>query len=179
MTSFVDTKRKFENVDKAFTKHDTKEASYSVSDKLFQIETHNRPGHKDQVIQFDIEGLEDLINIIEKNYPTVFKDKVCDRNNKFDNDMGLENIILYGPPGTGKTHKMQTEYINKFKADDRFVTTFYQSFSYEEFVEGLKPVLKKNAHDDNAGLNDVGYTIEKGVFIERVKEQPCWQVMNR
>ncbi len=71
--------------------------------------------------------------------------------------------ILYGPPGTGKTHSLQVDYINKF--DKRLVnfTTFHQSFSYEEFVEGLKPMLDENA-DDSQDNTDVKYRIEKGVF---------------
>lgn len=65
--------------------------------------------------------------------------------------------ILYGPPGTGKTYTIQTKYISKYI--ENFVTTFHQSFSYEEFVEGLKPVLDE-------GCDEVKYTIEKGVFYE-------------
>lgn len=65
--------------------------------------------------------------------------------------------ILYGPPGTGKTYTLQTKYISQFS--EYFVTTFHQSFSYEEFVEGLKPVL-------NDSSKDVSYKIEKGVFYQ-------------
>ena len=75
-----------------------------------------------------------------------------------DNTSNIFNpLIMYGAPGTGKTHKMQKDYISKYLEVNRFVTTFHQSFSYEEFVEGLKPVLSKED-------NDVKYTIEKGVF---------------
>lgn len=63
--------------------------------------------------------------------------------------------ILYGPPGTGKTYTLQKEYLSKF--NECFVTTFHQSFSYEEFVEGLKPLL------DNS-TKEVKYDIEKGIF---------------
>ena len=66
-------------------------------------------------------------------------------------------LILYGPPGTGKTFTLQTEYIAKYS--EHFVTTFHQSFSYEEFVEGLKPVL-----DDSS--KEVSYRIEKGIFYQ-------------
>ena len=75
-----------------------------------------------------------------------------------DNTCNILNpLIMYGAPGTGKTHKMQKDYISKYLEINRFVTTFHQSFSYEEFVEGLKPVLNKED-------NNVKYTIEKGVF---------------
>lgn len=70
-------------------------------------------------------------------------------------DLRLDNIILYGPPGTGKTFTIQTEYISKFK--DTIVTTFHQAFSYEEFVEGLKPILDESSQE-------IKYTIEKGIF---------------
>lgn len=73
-------------------------------------------------------------------------------------------LILYGPPGTGKTYKMQHDYIDKFTKEDCFVTTFHQSFSYEEFVEGLKPILSSS---DNANTSsDVKYEIQKGIFYK-------------
>lgn len=80
---------------------------------------------------------------------------------KFSSDFdSLKPLILYGPPGTGKTFKMQHEYIDKFAKEDCFVTTFHQSFSYEEFVEGLKPVLNSTAS------SDVKYEIQKGIFYK-------------
>lgn len=76
----------------------------------------------------------------------------------------LTPLILYGPPGTGKTFKMQHEYIDKFAKKDRFITTFHQSFSYEEFVEGLKPVLAEKTAGDTS--SDVKYEIQKGIFYK-------------
>lgn len=77
----------------------------------------------------------------------------------------LEPLILYGPPGTGKTFKMQHEYIDKFAKEDCFVTTFHQSFSYEEFVEGLKPVLSTDSANVSTS-SDVKYEIQKGIFYK-------------
>lgn len=68
-----------------------------------------------------------------------------------------EPFILYGPPGTGKTFEMQQKYINKFAKDKCFVTTFHQSFSYEEFVEGMKPYIPE-------GTSTISYKIEPGIF---------------
>lgn len=128
----------------------------------------------------DMDFVDDALNltamVIDSENPYDFKDKnersetlkrikYLESKKKFkasDYDGDLSSVILYGPPGTGKTYKMQTEYVSKFDKDNRFVTTFHQSFSYEEFVEGLKPIL--NDADDNGG--DIKYKVVKGIFRE-------------
>jgi hypothetical protein len=49
--------------------------------------------------------------------------------------------ILYGPPGTGKTYAIQKDYIGQ--SENSQLITFHQSYSYEDFVEGIKPNLKQ------------------------------------
>ena len=88
------------------------------------------------------------------------------------------NLVLYGPPGTGKTYQTIEEAIAilapemlegepdrasiKAKFDElvdcgRVVfTTFHQSFSYEDFVEGLR------ADTDEEG--QIRYSVADGVF---------------
>jgi len=83
-------------------------------------------------------------------HSTPGKDSECSNKN-------LNPVILYGAPGTGKTYKMQHTYIDSYPEDDRFVTTFHQSFSYEEFVEGLKASTKDGV---------INYHIECGVFYK-------------
>lgn len=90
-----------------------------------------------------------------------------------------KNLILYGPLGTGKTYNsviyavaicdgkpideltdydaVMSRYNELKKAGRISFTTFHQSYGYEEFIEGIKPIIDENKHD-------IGYTIEPGVF---------------
>lgn len=137
---------------------------------------------------------KDEIDFPKPNYSYPWfteKYKVLEKIRQF---MGL-NTILYGPPGTGKTYnavKYAVSIINPDKLiEDRekikkayedymskgmikFVT-FHQSYGYEEFIEGIKPVLNENqddtgntnkSTDDKTGddTGDLKYVIAPGIF---------------
>ncbi|KAA3640765.1 MAG: hypothetical protein DWQ02_01525, partial [Bacteroidetes bacterium] len=89
------------------------------------------------------------------------------------------NQILYGPPGTGKTYNSIIKAVKIAKPDfknlndwskvkEKFdllikqkqvvFTTFHQSMTYEDFVEGIKPVEPKEAG------GQVTYEVEDGIF---------------
>jgi hypothetical protein len=88
------------------------------------------------------------------------------------------NMILYGPPGTGKTYqtiRRAVEIIDgTSSADDEEVkkrfdqlmdqsrigfVTFHQSYSYEDFVEGIRPVM-----DDEGPTGVPRYECRDGIF---------------
>lgn len=101
------------------------------------------------------------------------------------------NLILYGPPGTGKTYRTAWEAVrlclgkaqNDPLHDDRSAVmaeyrrlsgegriefiTFHQSFSYEDFVEGLRPITDAGQDDDeDATQVAAGFSLKPnaGVF---------------
>ncbi len=99
------------------------------------------------------------------------------------------NRILYGPPGTGKTYNTVKHAValveNKENVDNepyadvkaRFdeycehgrikFTTFHQSFSYEDFVEGIRPVIVDKYGKESSSAHaetNVIYRVYDGVF---------------
>ncbi len=98
------------------------------------------------------------------------------------------NQILFGPPGTGKTYNTINKALEIINEDEeekldwsdrkavkkRFeerinegrivFTTFHQSMSYEDFIEGIKPVPPK------AEANPVIYKVQNGILKTIVNE---------
>ena len=101
---------------------------------------------------------------------------------RYDDIVGIwrrrKNIVLHGAPGTGKTYdipelavrlcdpsfmskgRSREEIVkryNQLKDDERLTfTTFHQSLDYEDWIEGLRPVVNETSQ--------VTYEIEDGVF---------------
>ena len=96
------------------------------------------------------------------------------------------NQILYGVPGTGKTY-ITREYAVSISANKKIVDaqdilheynwlrtekriefiTFHQSYGYEDFIEGIKPIIDERGN--------ISYQIKAGVFkkfCERAKKFP-------
>lgn len=97
------------------------------------------------------------------------------------------NQLFYGPPGTGKTYETITEAVritnpafpvadrtreevraeyHRLTAEGRIVfTTFHQSLSYEDFVEGIKPTLSQGESTEG----ELAYALVPGIFRELVQ----------
>lgn len=77
-------------------------------------------------------------------------------------------IIFYGPPGTSKTYVARkfSEYFTQ-NSDNVEIIQFHQSYSYEDFVEGIKPSISTTA--------GIEFSRQSGLFkniVKRCIEQP-------
>ena len=134
---------------------------------------------------FNVQFIEDRPDKKSGKKVLVFSlDKIIIKN------VPTTNLIFFGPPGTGKTYialekavnlcvknsefkdlvKNRNELMSKYRdlkevGQIEFVT-FHQSFSYEEFVEGLRPVVEE--YDGNDSNQSVGFNLlpHDGVFKE-------------
>ena len=64
-----------------------------------------------------------------------------------------KNLIVYGAPGTGKSHKLETEFREKFFPDDYLFSrvTFNANYSFADFVGVYKPTpiyVKSESSDE-------------------------------
>ena len=116
-------------------------------------------------------------------------------------DIGL-NTILYGPPGTGKTYhtviyavaiienkELATveaedyaevlERYNEYKTQGRIeFTTFHQSYGYEEFIEGIKPVIFL-AEESVGEAGEIRYSVQSGVFKKFCEKSDAWDTFKK
>ncbi|EAK0446838.1 hypothetical protein YZ39_07750 [Campylobacter lari] len=97
-----------------------------------------------------------------------------------------KNIIFHGIPGTGKTYTIVNNVKNIIKNENQMlITQFHPSFSYEDFIEGIKPAGIENGQlklelkngifrefCDKAKEEEKGFLekLEKGNFNEALSD---------
>ena len=147
-----------------------------------------RPGESGTFIwRIRIPLLEAIASMDEEGYFKEFDMTTETANTEFE-----LNTILYGPPGTGKTYttviyavaiiekkplkdikdEAKNNYdevkrrFDEYKAAGRIAfTTFHQSYGYEEFIEGIRPVMVED-QENSDGSGDVKYELHDGLFKE-------------
>jgi len=107
-------------------------------------------------------------------------ESIVGRKIELKNSMDMsesKNIILYGPPGTGKTFTTKERSVKIIQEDENNVdqifydeikksngrikfVTMHQSFSYEDFMIGLKPVIEEDSKEP------MKFDYVPGVFME-------------
>jgi len=121
-------------------------------------------------VKTEDEDIEEVVE--EENTDNVHEDLFMSDEQIKDIVLLLEkkmNLILQGSPGVGKTFSIDKIIKQNFDIEDAkeqiLMIQFHQSFSYEEFIEGLRP----NIHDN-------GFDIKSGIFKlfidENVKANP-------
>lgn len=108
---------------------------------------------------------------------------VIDRPMRQNNASVALNTVLFGAPGTGKTYQTKRRAVGIIGSDvpddwdeisDRYkaledegrigFVSFHQSFSYEDFVEGIRPVLTDGERTSPDDSHSLAYAVEDGVF---------------
>ncbi|EJW9582194.1 AAA family ATPase [Campylobacter coli] len=125
-----------------------------------------------------LNEIQDRNDLSKSNNKEIRNDGSEMSNKKENKNLSL-NQILYGSPGTGKTYhtidkaleilgeNLESRDRDEKKAKfDEYVkdgqivfTTFHQSYGYEEFVEGIKPMMNNEANSQ-----EIQYEIKDGIF---------------
>ena len=95
------------------------------------------------------------------------KDQVFMSEDDYNTLVGLiknkKNVILQGAPGVGKTFvakRLAYSMIGKKNPNRVMLVQFHQSYTYEDFIEGFRPV------------SSGGFEIKKGSFYNFCKKGP-------
>ena len=163
----------------------------SYGEEIQQIMLNEIKGFKNKPLNFAVQTLfwcmKDYMKEELKNKMTTETNN-SSKETWYDDVVRIwerrKNIVLYGAPGTGKTYDVpelavrlcdpafmatdpsREEIVsryNQLKTEKRIAfTTFHQSLDYEDWIEGLRPVVNEN--------NQVTYEIESGIFKKLCEE---------
>ncbi|CDG56530.1 McrBC restriction endonuclease system, McrB subunit, putative [Campylobacter coli 76339] len=130
-----------------------------------------------------LNEIQDINNNIPENKNSEIENDTQQISGEMENKNIPLNQILYGPPGTGKTYhtidkaleilgeNLESRDEKKAKFDEYVkngqivFTTFHQNYGYEEFVEGIKPIMDS----EKGNSKEIEYEIKDGIFKELYK----------
>ena len=143
---------------KIFTGEDASDKSWSAIDKILQTIRKEREAH------YGTSDIDFYVDPLVHDWRGGRSDPTDKENTNTAMSHSPLNQIFYGPPGTGKTYRTVNAAVeivdstfykeninNRLKLRGRYeeliregkiaFVTFHQSFGYEEFVEGIRPVM--------------------------------------
>ena len=173
-----------------YVTHDGRFDVKATNSHLFKENTRNDPkwinvpGDKRRYLVTPLDGIDDT-DVLENVARFVRKRFVRAPGAPNDPVRPSLNRILYGPPGTGKTFDAVSEAVkaidgtadgDRKQLKDRFnglrkegrveFVTFHQNYAYEDFIEGIRPVLDRKK---------LRYELRDGIFkqiAKRASEDP-------
>lgn len=161
------------------------EKYFTYNDVLYNIAKDNNLGDMIEVVYLigkcvrDEKCLSTTLKNFEKQMLPALEENSLNSYSKICNEIrpDLEKIesilyrkgqiILYGPPGVGKTY-LANNYTKCVKNIFSENVTFHQSYSYEEFVEGFRPVNDKDKRITR-------YEVVDGIF-KKISIKAMWEL---
>ena len=160
--------------------------SWLMREKIIPIYPDSEPKDWFSKNQFLMEILKQVFSEEMQNQETdefFLSQFVWELYENLSNPFSLKKqIIKYGAPGTGKTFqaRQQTSLLfdiwkEEFAPDTDFthqgqieLVQFHPSFSYEDFIEGLRPILDENGQAQ--------LTLQNGIFKEFCLKAGKWEI---
>ena len=172
-----------------YVTHDGRFDVKATNSHLFKENTRNDPkwinvpGDKRRYLVTPLDEIDDT-DVLE-NVARFVRKRFVPAGAPSDPVRPSLNRILYGPPGTGKTFDAVSEAVqaidgtadgDREQLKDRFnrlrkegrveFVTFHQNYAYEDFIEGIRPVLDRKT---------LRYELRDGIFkqiAKRASEDP-------
>lgn len=172
-----------------YLKYKENELSYKLSYKEYAKICKNflLPDYHQSFKTFEnYENVIKKINVLLNKEDSTLMEKVKEtEENKIVKNIDFSlNTILFGSPGTGKTYNARAYSVGIVEKDERYFEkefleegdilekynyyekkgnikfiSFHQSYSYEDFIEGIRPKLNSNE-------TKLDYKIHRGIFKE-------------